>query len=156
MVELIELIFPALVGREYRVTSPEDDQYNCIGWAAGDTNRWWWPRKEEPPGKNYWPAGIPRAETLETFRDAFATIGHVVCNDDRVEVGYEKIALFALQGVPKHASRQLSNGRWTSKLGPNVDIEHELHDLTGIVYGSVVMVMKRPAPPSGEDKVGRV
>jgi hypothetical protein len=45
---------------------------------------------------------------------------------------------------PLYAARQLPNGRWTSKLGEWEDIEHALHDLTGMVYGSVVLVMKRP------------
>jgi hypothetical protein len=52
--------------------------------------------------------------------------------------------------VPKHAARQLPNGRWTSKLGVSEDIEHALHDLTGLIYGSVALVFKRltPAPAS--------
>jgi hypothetical protein len=48
--------------------------------------------------------------------------------------------------VPKHAARQLPDGRWTSTLGPGEDLEHALHDLKGMVYGSVVLVLKRPAP----------
>ena len=87
-----------------------------------------------------------RVETLDAFRQPFATLGYVVCNDDLVEGGFEKIALFALAGRPKDAARQLSSGRWTSKLGPMEDIEHELHDVTGMVYGSVVLLMKRPIP----------
>jgi hypothetical protein len=73
----------------------------------------------------------------------------VVCDDERLEAGYEKVALFALLGKPKHAARQLPGGRWTSKLGEWEDIEHALHDLTGMVYGSVALVMKRPLPASG-------
>ena len=85
------------------------------------------------------------------FRDAFATLGYVICDHEQLEPGYEKVALFTLAGKPKHAARQLNNGRWTSKLGPMEDIEHALHDLTGMVYGSVVMILKRPlAPVEGE------
>jgi hypothetical protein len=69
----------------------------------------------------------------------------VVCTGDELEAGFEKIALFANdQGQPKHAARQLSDGHWTSKLGKSEDIEHALHDLTGVLYGSVVLIMKRP------------
>ena len=82
-------------------------------------------------------------ETIETFREAFATIGYVVCEDERHEPGHEKVALFALGGVPTHAARQVASGRWVSKLGQSEDIEHSLHDLTGVVYGSVVLIMKR-------------
>jgi hypothetical protein len=68
----------------------------------------------------------------------------VECEDGRLESGFEKIALFALEGLPKHAARQLQSGRWTSKLGRLEDIEHTLDDLTGALYGSVALVMKRP------------
>ena len=39
----IEAAFPALVGTGYFVTSPATPEYNCIAWAAGETDRWWWP-----------------------------------------------------------------------------------------------------------------
>jgi hypothetical protein len=146
MVSRIEQIFPALHGTAYQVTSPQDDKYNCIAWAAGDTSVWWWPDEAGHPESSHWPAGTARVETVEAFRDAFITLGYGVCNDDTLELGYEKVALFALAGHPTHAARQLPSGRWTSKLGPMEDIEHALPDLTGMVYGSVVLVMKRPVP----------
>ena len=149
MVEHLELVFPALRGTAYEVTSPRERNYNCIAWAVGDTTQWWWPSETASQRRIHWPPGVPREETLEAFRQAFASLGYVLCNDDRFEEGYEKVALFALQDVPKHAARQLPNGRWTSKLGESEDIEHALHDLTGMVYGSVVLVMKRPLTASG-------
>lgn len=136
----LEDVFPGLRGQPYRITSPRDHRCNCIAFAAGDNRNWWWP---DAAGEDAWPAGVARAETVEGFRDAFATLDYEVCADDRLEPGCEKVALFALGGVPKHAARQLPSGRWVSKLGPSEDIEHALHDLTGIVYGSVVLVMKR-------------
>jgi hypothetical protein len=147
MVERLERVFPGLRGTAYQVTSPPDDASNCIAWAAGDPTQEWWPNPADAPRSAYWPPGVPREETLEAFQQAFATLGYAVCNDDRREAGYEKIALFALLGAPKHAARQLPSGRWTSKLGVGEDIEHALHDLTGMVYGSVVLVLKRPRPP---------
>lgn len=38
-------------------------------------------------------------------------------------------------GIPSHAARQLPNGRWTSKCGQAEDIEHDLRDLEGRLYG---------------------
>jgi hypothetical protein len=149
MIERIEQAFPGLRGSGFQVTSPENDHYNCIAWAVGDTKNWWWPDEPGQPDSAHWPPNVPRVETLGAFRQAFAALGYVVCDDERPEGGYEKIALFALAGVPKHAARQLSSGRWTSKLGPMEDVEHALHDLTGLVYGSVVLVMKRPLPEAG-------
>jgi len=142
-----EDLFPGLRGQAYQIASPRDDNYNCIAWAAGDDRNWWWP---DAVGEDTWPAGVDRAETIAAFRDAFATLGYVECDRDQLETEYEKVALFALAGVPKHAARQLPSGRWSSKLGPREDIEHALHDLTGMAYGSVVLVMKRrrSEPPS--------
>jgi hypothetical protein len=38
----------------------------------------------------------------------------------------------------------LPNGKWTSKLGRDVDIEHDTaDDVAGGVYGEVVQIMKR-------------
>jgi hypothetical protein len=134
----LEDAFPGLRGQPYQITSPKDHRYNCIAFAAGDNGSWWWP---DAAGEDRWPAGVARAETVEAFRDAFATLGYEVCDNDELEPGYEKIALFTLAGVPKHASRQLASGSWVSKLE---DIEHALHDLTSMAYGSVTLVMKRP------------
>ena len=134
------------------MTSQYDDRYNCIAWAAGDTTNWWWPDEADKPDSAHWPPGIPRVETLEVFRDAFATLSYTVCDHDQFEAGYEKVALFALAGVPKHAARQLPNGRWTSKLGPMEDIEHALHDLTGMIYGAVVLIMRRPSAASAAEE----
>jgi hypothetical protein len=136
-------VFPGLRGQQFEVTSPKDDDYNCIAWAAGDNHNWWWPSSNE---EDHWPEGVARVETLNAFRDAFAAIGYVECPHDQLEAGYEKIAVFSLAGKPKHAARQLHTGLWASKLGPMEEIEHALHDLTGLVYGSVVLVMKRRRP----------
>ena len=74
---------------------------------------------------------------------------------DDWEPGFEKIAVCANdQGVPKHAARQLNKGRWTSKLGRMADIDHALHDLEGTLYGSVVLVMKRPVPAEVKTETG--
>ena len=141
MMAAIEAIFPSLVATGYRVTSPQDDVYNCIAWAAGDNTDWWWPDATQI---GYWPPGVPREATVDAFRDAFATLGYAVCADEAFEPGFEKVAIFALAGAPKHAARQLESGRWTSKLGEREDIEHTVDALTGMVYGSVVLIMKRP------------
>jgi hypothetical protein len=135
--------FPGLRGQPFEIKSPRDDAYNCIAWAAGDNRNWWWP---SPDQEDHWPAGVARVETVAAFGDAFAGLGYASCDHDQLEAGYEKIAIFALAGRPKHAARQLPGGLWASKLGLMEDIEHALHDLTGIMYGSVVLVMKRRLP----------
>jgi hypothetical protein len=97
--------------------------------------------------------GLARAETLAAFREAFVSLGYVECRGDDLETGFEKIALFAkYQGIPLHAARQLPSGRWTSKLGEAEDIDHALRDLEGEVYGSVVLIMKRPLPAGPKEE----
>lgn len=152
MVTGIELAFPRLQGTDWSLSSKADDLYNCIAWAVGITTEWWWPGD---PGMTHWPEGIPRLLTLETFRDAFATLGYAVCPGDELEPGFEKIALFANeQGIPKHAARQRTSGRWTSKLGRLEDIDHALRDLEGTLYGLVVLIMKRPLPAVATEAKG--
>jgi hypothetical protein len=145
----VEDLFPGLRGQPYQIKSARDHRYNCIAFAAGDIRNWWWP---DAAGEDTWPAGVARAETVDAFREAFATLGYIVCDGDEVETGYEKVALFALTGVPKHAARQLPTGRWVSKLGRGEDVEHALHDLTGMVYGAVVLVMKRRVSMPPEER----
>jgi hypothetical protein len=140
-----EALFPKLRGSEYRITSPSDPAYNCLAWAAGAADRWWWPGGDA----EFWPPGADRAETLSAFQAAFAFSGYAVCVDDAIEVGFEKVALFADEhGVPRHASRQLRNGLWTSKIGELEDMEHALRDLEGAEYGSVIIILKRPLAAS--------
>jgi hypothetical protein len=132
--------FPNLSSSRFEVTSESSLEYNCIAWAAGDDSCWWW-----PTGGNHWPID-DTGTTVDSFLKVFATIGFAHVADDSLEAGYEKVAKFAKEGRVTHAARQLANGRWTSKLGSDVDIEHELHGLEGEVYGSVVQLLKRPIP----------
>ncbi len=142
MSEHIERLFPSLHGTPYQITSPADENYNCIAWAAGDSTAPWWPAD---PERAFWPAGVVDEETLDAFRQAFASVGYEICASEEWEPGFEKVALFTdARGVPKHAARQLPSGLWTSKLGALEDIAHSLHDLEGTEYGKVAVTMKRP------------
>ena len=77
----------------------------------------------------------------------FEGLGYQECATDELEVGFEKVAIFAWDdGQPTHVARQLENGRWTSKLGNWEDIEHQkLHALGGTasMYGVVKLIMRR-------------
>jgi hypothetical protein len=136
--------FPSLADDNHQITSPVDPTYNCIGHAAG-TTRWWQPLPAVVPGGKppFWPAGVPREETIDAFCMAYSALGYSDCSNGEFEIGYEKIAIFAKDGVPKHAARQLDGNNWTSKLGRSVDISHSLHDVSGDFYGHVVRYMKR-------------
>lgn len=135
--------FPGLALNGYRITSPATYSYNCIAWAAARNDRWWWPAPDA-----YWPPAAPITTTLPAFEAAYATLGYVRCSDAEFEIRAEKIAIYASPaGEPTHAARQLDRDRWTSKLGPNVDIEHATPDaLNGPDYGAPALFMRRPRP----------
>lgn len=134
--------FPRLTADNHRVTSPPDDIDNCIAWAAGDAAQWW-----QPGTPYYWPVpGWPKDDAgMGGLVLAFAALGYVECEDASHEPGWEKVALYGTGLFWKHAARQLSSGKWTSKLGGNVDIEHDtLEAVSGGLYGEVMQIMRRP------------
>src|SRR3990170_7524749 len=140
----IEASFPSLRNSGYSITSPATVEYNCIAWASGDTRAWWWP---DSMNLYYWPPAIRRENTLEAFIKAYELLGYVICNDGNYEEGFEKIAIYIDDHKKTtHAARQLSSGRWTSKLGILEDIEHTTLDgLRSLVYGTIAAFMKRPS-----------
>ncbi len=138
--KIFEKNFPNLKKTNYKITSPPTRKYNCIAWTARDTDYWWWPISM------YWPQNVKRELSLEAFINAYATMGYRVCDNGELEKGFEKIAIFIdNDNIPTHAARQKKNGVWTSKLGPQDDIEHDtLNALEGSEYGHVSMYLKRP------------
>ena len=137
----IESEFPNLQDSAYKLASPETIEYNCIAWAAGETDVWWWP---DSMNTMYWPHGVQRTITLNAFVEAFQTLSYTTCDSAEHEEGYEKIAIYTnAEGKPTHAARQLASGLWTSKLGKSFDIEHPLEGVSDSLYGRVAVVMKR-------------
>lgn len=137
------------------ITSPKDSSYNCIAWAVQDNVNWWEP---DARGEYYWPEGISRRYTVDTYLSAYRTIGYEVCENQSTEEGFERIALYTDDyDVPQHAARQVSESKWTSKLGKSFDIEHPfIEEWTEIIcmpdfvwynlrkYGRVKTFLKRP------------
>ncbi len=139
--EVLERAFPGLRDTKYHITSPADRRYNCLAWAAGEATVWWWP---DPMGLGFWPAEAPRNVSLDAFAVAYGLCGFEACQSAVLEPCFEKVAIFVnANGEPKHAARQLANGKWTSKLGKWIDIEHDLTAVEGATYGTVALVMKR-------------
>jgi len=135
-------VFPNLATSSAEEKSTETPNYNCIAWAANEKKQRWWPRASG----YYWPANIRDDDSLEAFIEAFATLGYEPCTEAHQESGYEKLAIYVFSGGVKHMARLLDNGKWTSKLGIDVDIEHELEDLTSNHqngYGEAVQILRR-------------
>jgi hypothetical protein len=123
-------------------------RYNCYAFAAGDdTQRW-----EPDPAEQYpWPPTAPRAwpYTVPLFIQGYQKERYEVCGDGLQERDYEKIVIYTdALGIVKHAARQISDGRWTSKLGDAEDIIHETpQSLASPIYGQPVCYMRRRKAP---------
>ena len=139
MDESLEEIIPGLALSGYEITSEPSDVYNCIAWAAGDDTDWW----DWHPGA-YWPEPVPRRREVEYLIMVFEHLGYEVCDNGNLEAGYDKVAVYACNGLWEHAARQLADGRWTSKLGRDVDITHPTPEsLAGDIFGNVHCIMRR-------------
>lgn len=139
--------FPEMTTRNHRQTSAQTNSYNCIAWAAGDNTRWWQPDVPFDLGY-YWPPAASAGWGIHCLIEAFQAMGFEQCADAAMEPGVSKIALYADAALEwTHAARQLDNGKWTSKLGPAEDIEHDTPDTVAgpaPAYGSVFCFMSRP------------
>ena len=138
-VKLDSIEFPK-ASQDCIAKSPQDPFYNCIAFAANKHGFWW------PHGRRtQWPEDIPRKETPNSFYKLFQSLGYTNCKDGLHEEGFEKIAIYAAKDRKvTHAARQLPNGKWVSKLGTDIDIEHEtVENLEGPHYGKVVRYLKR-------------
>ncbi len=141
---LLDHEFPNLNPGNFRPTSPINRNYNCIAWAAEVDDEFWWP---SPAPDAAWPKDVPQEESIPAFIAAYATLGYEVCQDGLHENDYQKVAVYALNGIPTHAARSLANGKWTSKLGRNIDIEHDdLDCVNGPVYGAPHVFLRKKLP----------
>ena len=97
----LEIELENLAASGYAITSPPERTYNCIAFAAGETHRVWW-----PVAFSYWPDGVPRELTVQSFIMVFETLNYVPCQDGSLEPGFEKVAIYANEeGIPRHAAR---------------------------------------------------
>lgn len=108
------------------------------------------------PGCKWLPDG-PYDFEIDTVARLFEFYrGYQNCGlDDSLESGFLKVAIYEDPNDKEepfsHVAVQLPDGRWTSKLGPDEDIEHNtLAALEGDTsryrwsYGRVARIMKRP------------
>ncbi len=122
------------------ITSPPTRHYNCFAWAAGDTCRWW---QHLWHPVTYWPPGVAREPTILAYESAYATLGYTSGATAALERGSEKVAILAIDGTPMHATRQLADGNWTSKLGALEDVQHSLEQIESAEYGRVASILGR-------------
>jgi hypothetical protein len=151
--ERIKRVFSNLKDGEFELTSPFDSKYNCIAHAAEKNNIYWWSVDKALVGNDvFWFNNVPGEATLENFIAAFRKLGYEPCENSEPEQDFEKVAIYvstkdeihAPKGSVTHMARQLSDGKWTSKLGEDVDISHNtLQAVEGNVYGIAKQILKR-------------
>ena len=134
---------PLLAAEGYEVTSEATDEYNCIAYVVGETDRWW---SHLADADYYWPEHASRTPFIQSLIEAFAGLGYEPCEDASDEPGFSKVALYAdAQGHWTHAAVQLLDGQWSSKLGIYEDISHRAPEsLDPDFYGGVHCLMRRP------------
>ena len=138
----LEIVFSNLAVDGYVMSSPKTQSYNCVAWAAGDKTRIWWP---EPAPEYYWPEGAVRIPSKEGFVSAFALFGYAECGllEHPNPAEYEVIAFYQKGDEVRHVALQLVGGEWSSKMGPAMDMSHELSELYSPGYGGLGWKMKR-------------
>jgi hypothetical protein len=149
-----EANYPYLRPEGYRVSSQSTEsgfsKYNCVALAVGGDSLWWEPATQNSrpirrPGQ-FWPDNIPPDDTLDNYVRLFELRGYERCVRARVELLYEKIALYGDSTANNfnHVAYQLYFG-WISKLGDWQDIQHKtlkaLENDAG--YGHPVVIMRR-------------
>jgi len=132
---------PIVKEEDYEPRSDRTDAYNCIAFAMGDEQNYWWPT---PRFGCYWPPGFERSNAVPVLIKIGELFGYRQCESGEAEPGFEKIALYADLGGVQHAARQLESGVWKSKIGELEDIEHNnLESLESPDYGTVAVYLKR-------------
>jgi len=139
MIEKFRKVFPNINTDNFKATSPMDTRYNCIAWAYDRNDIKLWPNCVDYK----WVEGVPTPDHISSFIELYKTIGYNVCVDGLLEDTYEKICIYESNKKPTHAARQLPSGKWTSKLGNNIDVEHDELSLEGGYYGNISVYMKR-------------
>jgi hypothetical protein len=71
--------FPNLQSGVWQTTSPPDKSYNCIAFAAGRTDVFWWPDDYPDPDFDHWPHGVLREETVAAFVQLYESLGFESC-----------------------------------------------------------------------------
>ena len=86
---------------------------------------------------------------MESLEELFAQPEYEQCNDRSPEDGYQKVALYEIQGRFQHAALQMPNGRWSSKMGQGPLIEHlNPESLSGGMYGDATAYMRKALKPN--------
>lgn len=137
------LDFPNLrLDDRFRINSPRTSVYNCIAFALGLTDRWVDPSVNIPG--HWWPP-LQQSDPYsdKSLIEVFEFFGFTECEDNNIEDGYDKVALFGNDDVWKHAAKIVDENLEHSKFGNCWDAYHKPESVFGPVYGYIYTYMKR-------------
>lgn len=147
--------FPLLLNDPmFAITSEQTTVYNCIAWAMGFKDRWAAivdgraiPKSGVPNGQFrrfiWWPDGVEQSMRPEALVAAFKAVGFAECKSGEIETGYDKVALYLLNGEWTHASRIIGPNEEHSKFGESWDARHGAGMVSGTCYGQIYCYMRR-------------
>ncbi|WP_017259753.1 DUF7689 domain-containing protein [Pedobacter arcticus] len=138
----VEKEFPALANDPYfKITSPDDEKYNCIAWACGINNIWYWPFPSID-GVVTWPI-TEKTKEISSLIKLFEMKGFKLCEGYDFDPTLVKIALYVDSNNEfTHAARQNRDGLWKSKLGQWFDIIHGTpYTIENNIYGKAEYFM---------------
>lgn len=125
-------------GVNFKFTSEQTWDYNCVAYVLGIKDDWI---------DFYYTAdgSVSMDLGINSYIDLFKNHGFSICKNDSLQKGFEKIAIFEDSNKWfSHVSLQLSDGKWTSKMGEYEDIKHtDLESVSNGIYGTSVVFMKR-------------
>jgi hypothetical protein len=114
----------------------------------------WWPVGGMP--SCYWPPTATLDDSVDSFVQAFSTLGYTPCSSRKFEFGFQKVAIYAASDrkVLHMAGQQFFGRGWLSKCGALEDIIHcDLESIEGdpspllaamgSTYGTVDTVLRR-------------
>ncbi|RZJ46554.1 MAG: hypothetical protein EOO44_22705, partial [Flavobacterium sp.] len=86
-------LFPGLGDdQNFKVTSNQDEKYNCIAWANGRSDIFWWPTEHKIDGV-FWPIE-EKDLNVSTLIKVFQTRGYTICENGDFDPKFVKVALY--------------------------------------------------------------
>ena len=146
----ISRIFLDLKDDDFDITSDDTPIYNCIGFAIGFTDVWVALGHPTRIPWFWWPETVPFSSDKDALVKTFEYFGFIKCDDDQIELGWDKVALYGDDVQWLHAAKVIGPNLYHSKLGCGHDIHHKGDkDLLQRTrrpddsYGKVYQYMKR-------------
>ena len=136
--EYYKKLFPLLLDYEL-IPNSESMEYNCISYTLNITNNISWPYDDN----NYWP--VKRELNKDSFDSFYEYHGFEKIDflDFSYDPKYTKVSLYCNEGIPTHASLQVNDVYWESKIGQLGIIRHDLFEIENETYGKVTQIYRK-------------